>query len=274
MQARVKSALDEIKREKKKSVNSTDKDCVKVKGRQGLHAGYNSQIVVDEKHGLIVNSDVVQENNDTNQFSNQIKQANEALGKECTVACADAGYSKVDNMKEIDDKEIKVIVPTSKQASRVQKENPFGKEQFSYDEEKDIYECPEGNTLRLSGHDKAKNCNQYRMVNRKICSQCKHFGVCTTNKYGRTVKRFVNEKLKEKFEKLYQSDEGQAVYRKRKEKVELPFGHIKRNMNVGSFLLRGHSGVNAEMAVFSTCFNISRMMTLIGKQALMQRLWN
>lgn len=196
------------------------------------------------------------------------------LGKECRIACADAGYSKVDNVKEIDSKEIKVIVPTSKQASRVQKENPFGKEQFSYDEEKDIYECPEGNILKLGGYYKAKNCNQYRITNRKVCRECKHFGVCTTNKDGRTIHRLVNEKLKEKLEQLYQSDEGQEVYRKRKEKVELPFGHIKRNLNVGSFLLRGNSGANAEMAVFSTCFNISRMMTLIGRRALMQRLWN
>jgi transposase len=274
MQARVKSAVDEIKREKKKSVNGTDKDCVKIKGRQGIHAGYNSQIVVDEKHGLIVNCDVVQENNDTNQFSNQIKQANEVLGKECKVACSDAGYSKVDNLKEIDDKDIKVIVPTSKQASREPENNPFGKERFLYDEEMDIYKCPEGNILRLSGYDKAKNCNQYKMTNRKICQQCKHFGVCTNNKNGRTIKRLVNEKLKERIEQLYKSDEGQEVYKRRKEKVELPFGHIKRNLNVGSFLLRGNSGVNAEMAVFSTCFNISRMMTLIGKQTLMQRLWN
>jgi hypothetical protein len=151
MQVRVRTVLEEIKLEKKKSVNGTDKDCVKIKGRQGIHAGYNSQIVVDEKHGLIVNCDVVQENNDTNQFSNQINQANEVLGKECKVACSDAGYSKVDDLKEIDDKDIKVIVPTSKQASREQEENPFVKERFLYDEEKDIYKCPEGNNLtRLS----------------------------------------------------------------------------------------------------------------------------
>lgn len=134
-----------------------------------------------------------QENNDTNQFSNQIKQANEVLGKECKVACSDAGYSKVDNLKEIDDKDIKVIVPTSKQASRGQ-------------EEKDIYRCPEGNILKLSGYYKANNCNQYRMINRKICHACKHFGVCTNNKNGRTIKRLVNEKLKGKFEQLYKSD--------------------------------------------------------------------
>lgn len=212
MQVRVKTVLDEIKREKKKSVNGTDKDCVKVKGRQGTHAGYNSQIVVDEKHGLIVNCDVVQENNDTNQFSNQIDQANEVLGKECKVACSDAGYSKVDNLKEIDGKKIKVIVPTSKQASREQEQNLFGKERFLYDEERDIYKCPEGNILKLGGYDKAKNCNRYQMANRMICQECKHFGVCTTGKNGRTVKRLVNEKLKEKIEQLYKSNEGQEVY--------------------------------------------------------------
>jgi transposase len=239
MQARVRSVVDEIKREKKKSINSTDKDCVKIKGRQDIHAGYNSQIVVDGKHGLIMNCDVVQENNDTIQFSHQINQANKVLDKECKVACSDAGYFKVDNLRKIDDKDIKVIVPTSKQASREQEENLFGKERFLYDEEKDIYECPEGNILRLSGYYKAKNCNQYRMVNRKICQECKYFGVCTTNKNGRTIKRLVNEKFKEKFEQLYKSDEGQEVYKKRKEKVELPFGHIKRNMNVGSFFCSG-----------------------------------
>lgn len=31
------------------TINTTDPNCVKVKGRQGIHAGYNGQIVVDEK---------------------------------------------------------------------------------------------------------------------------------------------------------------------------------------------------------------------------------
>lgn len=37
----------------------TDKDAIKVKGRQGMHAGMNHQVVTDGKHGLIVSSDVV-----------------------------------------------------------------------------------------------------------------------------------------------------------------------------------------------------------------------
>ena len=57
---------------------------------------------------------------------------------------------------------------------------------------------------------------RYNMVNRLICQECKHFGVCTASKNGRTVKRLVNEKLKEKFEQLYKSNEGQGVYKKGK----------------------------------------------------------
>ena len=73
LKEKVKAILNRIKAEEKKHLNETDEDCVKVKGRQGVHAGYNAQIAVDERHGLIVNSDVVNESNDANQFSGQVQ---------------------------------------------------------------------------------------------------------------------------------------------------------------------------------------------------------
>lgn len=62
----------------------------------------NAQSVVEEKHGLIVNSDVVNENNDIHQFADQIEQANETLGKKRQTACADAGYASVEELEKID----------------------------------------------------------------------------------------------------------------------------------------------------------------------------
>ena len=95
--------MKELKEQEKESTNTTDSDCVKVKGRQGIHAGYNGQIVVDKKHGLIVHSEVVDESNDVNQFAHQIDQANQILGHNCTNACADAGYSDIQELKKSDD---------------------------------------------------------------------------------------------------------------------------------------------------------------------------
>ena len=99
-----------IKEEDRLNINTTDPDCIKFKGRQGKHAGYNAQIVTDEKYGLIVNSDAVAESNDLNQFENQINQANEVLGENCETAVADSGYANTDNLKQIGDKGITVIV--------------------------------------------------------------------------------------------------------------------------------------------------------------------
>ena len=76
--------------------------------------------------------------------------------------------------------------------------------------------------------------------------------------------RLRNEELREKLEARYASEEGQTIYKKRKEKVEIPFGHIKRNLNGGAFLVRGLPAVRAEFSILASCFNIARMITLTG----------
>ncbi len=81
-----------------------------------------------------------------------------------------------------------------------------------------------------------------------------------------------NEDLKAKLEETYRQEEGQKLYKLRKEKVELPFGHMKRNLGAGQFLLRGKEGVNADLSILSTCFNIARMITIIGIPTLIAKL--
>ena len=81
-----------------------------------------------------------------------------------------------------------------------------------------------------------------------------------------------NEALIEKLEEIYQKEENQKVYKLRKEKAELPFGHMKRNLGAGQFMLRGRKGVNAELSLLSTCFNIARMITIIGIPMLITKL--
>ncbi len=249
----------------KTKINLTDNECVDVKGRQGSHAGYNAQVVVDEKNGLIVNSDVVDENNDLNQFSEQIEKANEVLEKNCETACADAGYSNAKNLKKTIDKGITVVVPSQRQAAhKPKKEEPFNKDKFTYDEKSDTYSCPEGKTLQHKSDDKKRETSSYIIETKTDCINCKHYNVCTKSKNGRTITRLKEEKTKEEIGKFYETDEAQDIYKQRKEKAELPFGHIKRNLNGGYFLLRGKEGANAEMAINCTCFNIARMITLLG----------
>lgn len=112
LKSEVQKILKELKEENKKSINTTDPECTRIRSTiHGSNAGYNAQIVVDEEHGLIVNSDVVSTNNDVDQFAEQINQANETLQQhKCNVACADSGYWNTPELQKIDAQDIKVIV--------------------------------------------------------------------------------------------------------------------------------------------------------------------
>ena len=271
LKSKVEKILKDLEEKKEKSKNTTDSECTRINSIQGAHAGYNGQLVVDEKHGLIVNSDVVSENNDVSQFANQIEQANKTLGKKCETACADSGYADTDELEKIDKQEIKVIVPSQRQASK-KEPKAFDKEKFHYDKKKDCYICPEGLVLKFRYVNKDQKAKIYIIREKSLCFNCRYFGLCTKAKTGRTISRLIKEEVRERLEAQYEEPESQEIYKLRMQKAELPFGHIKRNLNVNAFLLRGLEGVKAEMSLLASCFDVSRMITILGVEGLVKKL--
>lgn len=269
LKSKVKGILKELEEEKQKSLNTIDPECTRINSLQGSHAGFNVQSTVDEKEGLILSIDVVSENNDLNQFATQVNKANEILGKKCKIASADSGYASTDELEKIDKQGIKVIVPSQRQA-RKGEPHEFSKERFTYDSKNDYYIYPKGHKLifyRLNEKNKA-----YMISDKKTCFSCPHYGTCTKSKTGRMVTRLLNEEVRQRLEAQYEEPRSQEIYKLRKQKVELPFGHIKRNLKVDSFLLRGLKGVRAEASILATCFNLVRMITLLGVPALVKEL--
>ena len=275
MQAKVQEIVKTLKETGKEKINTTDKDSVNGKTRQGSHAIINCQVTTDEKHGLIVSGEAVSQNNDLNQLTPQLKQATETLGKAPEKAITDAGYFSLKDLEKVPEG-IEVIMPTRKQAQKENKKTevePFSIEEFSYDKERDVYICPEGKILENKGIAFGSQEKISYKARGKECMGCKHFGICTTSKNGRWIVRMVKqEEQKKRLEEIYHKEESQKLYKLRKEKAELPFGHMKRNLGAGQFMLRGREKVNAELSILSTCFNIARMMTIIGIPMLIAKL--
>jgi transposase len=149
LKTKVLEILNKLKVEGKKSLNTTDSDCTKM-------------------------------NNDLHQFAEQIEQAHETLGKKCQTACADAGYADVNELEKIDSQGIKVIVPSAKQAEKVERSDPFDKTHFKYDKANDCYICPEGKILGYSHTESQKRRRTYR-AGGSVCRRCKFFQDCTTD---------------------------------------------------------------------------------------------
>jgi transposase len=271
LKSKVKEALKAFGETGREQINLTDPDCALMHSIQGSHADYNVQGVVDDKHGLIVHADAVRETSDVNQFAHQIEQANEVLEEPCKVGCADGGYADTEELQKIDGQQIKVIVPSQRQALH-EEEGPFSKSHFRYDQEQDCYWCPQGHRLSYVGTDKGSGKRHYQITQRKICQGCVHYGQCTEAKKGRKIIRLPLEEVKERLEAQYEEASSQEIYARRKARVEHPFGHIKRNLKTDAFLMRGREGVGAETSLLATCFNLARMITILGVSGLIEKL--
>ena len=119
--------------------------------------------------------------------------------------------------------------------------------------------------------EKKKNHLIYQIKNRKLCHACQHYGQCTQAKSGRSIARLHNEDIKLKLEAQYEEASSQEIYKRRKTRVEHPFGHIKRNLKTDAFLLRRKDGVQAEASILATCFNMARMITIFGVGNLIEK---
>ncbi len=264
----IKNALDEFtergdQAKTERKINLVDPDSVLVKGRQGTHCGYNMQNVVDDKHGLIVHTEVVSQSNDMKQLSDQVRGAEEDLGRECEVICGDAGYWDITEIAKVESAGKRVVVPARVQASS-KEIGPFDKAKFTYDADFDCYLCPEGHQLVFRRLKEKEQQREYRIAKRRNCRSCPHFGTCTKSKLGRTITRHVLEEVGEAVSRRFEEPQIRQIYARRKARIEHTFGFIKKILGFGQFHLRGREGAGAEASIVATCFNLRRMLTLLG----------
>jgi transposase len=268
---KVEQIMEELKQSGKKNLNTVDRECTNINSIQGTGAGYTAEVVVDDKHGLIVSADAVSANNDLGQFADQIQQAEDVLGKAPEITVADSGFADTQDLEKIDKQGIQVIVPSQRLASH-KPIGEFAKGNFRYDRSKDCYICPQGKKLIYCRVVTKEACIEYAIEDKETCLHCLRYGQCTTSKTGRKVMRLLAEEVRDRLEQEYALAENQTIYKRRQAKVELVFGHFKRNLGVSSFLMRGVAGAKAEISLLGICFNVRRMMTLLGRESLIKKL--
>jgi transposase len=277
LKAKIADIAKELNESGKQTLNTTDADSFVSKSDRGTKMYHNGQVTVDEKHGLIVNADVVKQSIDTRQLSVQAKQACDILGKKPENLCADSGYYSSADIAKVA-AGINVIVPYPKQVARErghEKIKPFPKEIFKYDDKRDCYICPENKELRLTGFTIPGKINEvlYQARGRE-CRHCKNFGICTKSHNGRRIIRLKNEALFQKLAQIYSSCAGQKIYKLRKQKSELPFAHFKHHMNMRQLLLRGIAKANVELNLCAIGYNLTRMIGLLGVTGLKETIIN
>ena len=264
--AQAQAELDRLEASGETQLSRTDADARLLTKNGQIVAGYNVQIAVDDKHKLIVASEVVNDGNDTGQLYEMAKAAKEAVAAETLQAAADVGYYNGATLKSCEADGIVAYVPPVKRTGRLQAQGRFSHEEFTYDVEANAYRCPAGSFLRPTNGRK-KNTGgriEIRYVSRKaVCDACPLRGRCVTDKMPtRTIYRWEHEDVIERHRERMKGVD--ALMRRRAGLAEHPFGTLKCRAGYRHFLVRGFDKVRGEWSLMALCYNFTRVLNIIG----------
>src|SRR5246500_259139 len=225
--------------------------------------GYNVQAAVDTKNHLIVAHEVTNVGTDRHQLSNMAEQARTEMGVDTLDAVADRGYYEGEEIKACEEAGIAVTLPKP-MTSNAKAEGRFGKQDFRYVADEDIYVSPAGEKLAYH-YTTEENGLVLRRYWTNVCQSCAIKPTCTTGK-ERRITRWEHEHILEAVQRRL--DEHPEKMRQRRETVEHPFGTIKARMGATHFLMKTLPRVASEMALHVLAYNLTRVMNIIGIQPL------
>jgi transposase len=247
-------------------VSLTDPDArsMATSGRGSGVVGYNVQVAVAPGHHLIVTHEVTNVGTDRSQLAHVAKEAKATLEVESLDVVADRGYFNSKEILACQAAGITVTLPKP-MTSGAKSEGRFGKQDFRYVAEEDVYICPANEKLKYR-YTNEENDLVLRNYWTTECQTCAIKDRCTTGK-ERRIKRWEHEQVLEAVQRRL--DEHPEKMRMRRETVEHPFGTIKARMGATHFLTKTLPRVTTEMALHVLAYNLTRVMNIVGVRPLM-----
>ena len=248
-----------------RQISLTDPDArsMATSGRGSGMVGYNVQVAVETQSHLIIAHEVTNVGHDRAQLTPMAEAAKAALEVEMLDVIADRGYFNSEQIKQCTDAGVSVTLPKP-QTSSATAEGRFGREDFVYQPDEDVYRCP-ANQLLIYRYTTIERGMTLRRYWSSSCPGCEIKGRCTPGEQRR-ITRWEHEKVLEDVQRRL--DANPQAMRIRRETVEHPFGTLKTRMGATHFLMRRLPNVAAEMVLHVLAYNLTRVMNILGRPAL------
>ena len=239
-----------------------------------LKAAYNVQISTSDQ--FIVDYSIHPNPTDTTTLPKHIEQHKTTYHQSPQSVTADAGYGSEENYQYLEDNAIEGYVKYSsfdkQQSANHYKKAPFATEQLHYNEQKDCYYCPMGQTMNCIGSYEKQTSTGFKQTIKKYqaknCNGCPLRGVCHQSRHNRIIE--INHNLmrhKAITKEKLNTEEGIEKRKKRCCDVEPVFGNIKSNHKFNRFMLRGKKKVNIEFGLLALAQNLRKKAAPARKQA-------
>lgn len=227
-----------------------------------LKPGYNVQIGTENQ--FIVGYSLHQRPTDTRCLIPHLEQVRASLGKIPKTVIADAGYGGEENYAYLAQKELTALVKYNtfhQEQSAAWRKDVSKVENWSYQEEEDVWLCPNGQRLTFRYESTRETESGYTIRVRHYrspdCSGCPFKEQCTKAAGYREIRVSIPYlHFKQQAKDLLQSEQGRQLSVKRMTEPESVFGQVKNNRGFRRFLLRGLPKVSLEVGWLSLAHNL------------------
>jgi transposase len=245
------------------SYSKTDVDATFMRTKEELvRPAYN--VMAGTQGGFVTGLSIHQNSHDGNAFIDHMESRRQAGFSPASTVVGDAGFGHEANYQYCESENIEAYLkyPSFYRESRG-KEGPYAKSAFTYDAENDRFVCPCNKTLEFTEEKQNRSSNGYISTERRYvatqCGECPVQGDCT-----RSGQRTIRHSLrlgayrKEARQRL-ESPRGQELSRRRGFEIETVFAHLKHNLGLRRFTLRGLEKVSAEIHLHVLGYNLRRL---------------
>jgi IS5 family transposase len=225
---------------------------------------YADNYLIDVKFGVIMDVEASRAIRQAEVGASQtmIERTEACFGIKPEWLAADTAYGSASNLDWlVNEQGIAPHVPVIDKSQR--EDGTFSREDFIYDEMRDIYICPAGKTLATTGHVGADHTLRY-LGSVPECRACLLKAKCCPNMPARRIKRDVNEAARDVARALAKT-EAFAQSRRDRKKVEMLFAHLKRILRLDRLRLRGPSGAQFEFTLAAIAQNLRRLAKLVAR---------
>jgi transposase len=247
-------------------LSKTDPDAspMKRKGADHSHLGYQAHCVVDGGKARIILGVLVApfEVTENKPMLDMLWRSAFRWKSRPRRVTGDSAYGTVENIAAIEKAGISAYVALK---GAGQGRPFFGKDEFSYDPERDLYTCPSGKILLPRTRNVARSLIGYR-AKAGTCDACPLRSDCTTSKIGRQVLRHFEEEYVDRVKGYRGTFPYEKALRKRRVWVEPLFAEAKDWHRMRRFRLRRLEKVNIEALLIASGQNVKRLLIFEGRR--------
>jgi len=227
-----------------------------------LEPGYKQQTVVDDRSQVVVGVAVLPANaSEGNHAIAVVDEAVEQLGTTPEAVCADAAYGTGENRAALEARGIRLVSPPRK-AMTYTGTGYFSVEQFTYDEQRDVFICPMGATLSYVGGVIGRPTQRRYAASRRACRGCAKKSECTrASRRQIKVSRYHAALVHLRADSRTASFA--ALYRRRAPVVEGVFAEAKQWHGLRRTWRRGLAKVKVQCLLVAAVLNFKRLMAVL-----------